>query len=201
MLIICLAVLIIIIIIILRTRSIEGYDAIYSNISIDDCGEFCKTTANCYGFGYDVKNKICYPANQVIFGRPFNSIYSDRYRESDFVCNKVQPVIEPDMTPAYHTRKTNAMFTCGTHEAISPRPTMYLHDHGRLNKIFDGQNPDFITYIDEYSVYWYVWPNNVYEGDQLDRLGRERDRQPLPISMPLTQNQDIFRLQKVERIT
>jgi hypothetical protein len=195
-------------------KSVEGYDAKYSNISIDDCADFCKTTANCYGFGYDVTNKICYPANQVIFGKPFNSIYSDRYRESDFVCNKVQPVVEPDMTPAFHTRRTNAMFTCGQplgnplgnhlgnplgkHEAISPRPTMYLHDHGRLNKIFEGQNPDFITYIDEYSVYLYIWPNNIYEGDQLDRLGKDRDRYFRPI--PTERHPDILQLQKVEKV-
>jgi len=137
----------------------------------------------------------------VIFGKPFNSIFSDKYKNSDFVCNKVQPVVEPDMTPAFHTRRTNAMFTCGKHEAISPRPTMYLHDHDLLNKIFEGQNPDFITYIDEYSVYQFIWPNNVYEGEQLDRLGKDRDRYSRLVPMaPTEPSPDILRFQKVEKV-
>ena len=201
-------IIIIIILIILINKSTdklnvtEGYDAKYSNISIDDCADFCKTTANCYGFGYDVTNRICYPSNQVIFGKPFNSIYADKYNDNNFICNKVQPIIEPDMTPAFHSRKTNAMFSCGKYTSLSPRPTMYMHDHGRLNKIFEGQNPDFITAIDEYSVYMYIWPNNVYEGDQLDRLGKDRDRyfRPMPTDQHPLNNSNLMKLHKVNKI-
>ena len=71
-------------------KNVEGYAAKYSSVSIDDCANFCKTTENCYGFGYDLENKICYPSNEVIFGKPLYSIFRDDYDGDNFICNKEQ---------------------------------------------------------------------------------------------------------------
>lgn len=57
---------ILILIIYSKKKIIEAYDAGYINTNFEDCAKFCKTTNNCNGFGYDVKNKICYPSQYPI---------------------------------------------------------------------------------------------------------------------------------------
>jgi hypothetical protein len=156
---------------------LEHYDTRYSNMTIDDCAKFCKTTAGCYGFSYDGKNKICYGTDSVLSynGPQEDSIYGKEFREDHIYCNKFNPILIPTKTPGFVNRKSNAIFSCG--ENIVSHPQLYIHDKNRLIHIEEGQNPDFITSIDEYNVNFYRWPTNKFNQDQLDLLRENRKRQ------------------------
>ena len=79
----------------LKNDKVEGYDAKYTKISIDDCASFCKTTSGCFGFGYNAKNRVCYPADNPILGRPVDTIFADDFKEEILFCyNSYAPAFE-----------------------------------------------------------------------------------------------------------
>jgi hypothetical protein len=159
---------------------IESYDARYANITVDDCAKFCKTTAGCFGFGYDAQNKTCYPSDNELSGKPVKSLYEKEYNDDNVLCNKMETIIEPSDTLSVSERKTNAMFFCG--EKRSLHPQLYFHNMNKLNLIKEGQNPDFIKEVDEYNVLRYKWPSNEYDVDQLDLIRENRDKQIFSIN-------------------
>src|SRR5271154_1979507 len=85
----------------LKNDKVEGYDAKYTKISIDDCASFCKTTSGCFGFGYNAKNRVCYPADNPILGRPVDTIFADDFKEDDTICNKVNALVEATKNPTF----------------------------------------------------------------------------------------------------
>lgn len=154
---------------------VEPYDARYTNMTVDGCSKFCKKTSGCFGFAFNAQNKTCYPADNPIMGPPIGTLFEDEYKDSNLVCNKMDAIIVPTKAPSFDKRKSNALFVCG--EKPSLQPQLYLHNNDRLNLIEEGQNPDFITKIDEYNVDYYKWPINKYDSDQLDKLWSDRENQ------------------------
>jgi len=157
------------------TEQVEHYDARFTDQTVDDCANFCKTRAGCYGFAFDPKTKTCYPSNKPLIGQPVDSIYLDSYSDNNMVCNKLQTVLQPSKAVPFDERKSNATFTCAEKKGL--QPVYYMHNKGKLNRIDTGQNPDFIPEIDKYEVQFYKWPNNRYDEDQLDLLVKNRESQ------------------------
>ena len=79
-------------------KNVEGYDAKYSNISIDDCANFCKTTENCYGFGYDMKNKVIFSTknNIILLVRVFLLIMIKSSFSQDLSNGSIDFILQPD---------------------------------------------------------------------------------------------------------
>jgi hypothetical protein len=175
MYIVLLVIIILIIAYNLKYNKIEGYDARYTDITIDDCAKFCKTRAGCFGFAFDAKNKICYPAKNILTGPSYNSIHEKEFSENNVQCNKFKTILEPSDGLSFGQLKSNATFACS--ERFGLQPQLYLHDRNKLNNIDDGQNPDFILEIDDYRVIPYRWPTNQYDADQLDLLRHDREQQ------------------------
>ena len=172
---IVIAAIALVILFIFRRGKIEGYDARYTNISVDNCAKLCKTTAGCFGFAYDPKNQICYPSDNPLMGPPIKALYLDEYKDENVVCNKMDAIMIPTNAPPFDKRKSNAIFVCGEKPGLHPQ--LYIHKNNMLELIDEGQNPDFILDIDEYDVNYYKWPLNKYDADQLDLLRRDREKQ------------------------
>lgn len=154
---------------------IEGYDARYSDMDINTCAEFCKTTAGCYGFGYDKEKKICYPSKSIIVGKPLNSIFKNYFSYDNAVCNKVEPINEATKNPSFEKRRANSLFVCS--DGQNKYPKYYLHNGGTFVDIGAGKNIDDIFDIENYDVKPYNWPNNRLDYDQIDLLIKERENQ------------------------
>jgi len=148
--------------------SIEGYDAKLSNTTLDDCSKFCKTTAGCYGFAYNNDKKICYPSQDMIIGRPEDTVYRGEYTKDNIVCNKSQPITTELQTVPFDQRRANSIFVCTNSEEVFPQT--YLHNEGKLTKIGEGKNIDEIFQIDDYKVDKYDWTKRILNNNELSVL-------------------------------
>ena len=161
-------ILIIFIIMINNNKIIEGYDARYEDISFDKCAEFCKTTSNCSGFGFDALKKICYPSQLPIGGKPLESLFKDQYLYSNATCNKIKSITEPNPIPPFDQRRSNSIYTCT--ETYDKQPQYYFHNRNSFKNIGEGRNIDDIFDVEEYPVRPYNWPRNRFDYDQKDLL-------------------------------
>lgn len=174
-------VLIIIIIICLiyqyKYKIVENYDARIPCSNFGQCAKFCRDIANCYGFGYDHKNSICYPSQYPIFGRPIYSLYKDQYSYYTPVCNKIDPIIEPTKNPTFDQRRMNSFYVCSESRGVQPQ--YYLMSNNEFINVGEGVNPDGIFDIDKYEVKPFTWPRNKFDYTQIDLLQKERENQLL----------------------
>lgn len=178
--IICLITLIIIGLFLIKTKKnnkslIEGYDARYTNTEFSDCAKFCKTTAGCYGFGYNKYTKTCYPSQTTINGLPTDSIFKDQFTYSNSVCNKVKPITISNKEPSFVDRRSNSVFVCS--ENANTQPSYYFHNNDMFENIGEGRNIDDIFDVDMYEVKPYNWPKNKYDYNNTDLLNKERESQ------------------------
>jgi len=157
------------------SKPLEHYDARYTGMSFAKCAEFCKTTANCAGFGYDKENEICYPSQTTISGRPLDSIFRREYSYNNAVCNKVDPIVVESKVPTFDMRRKNSVFACS--ETSDKQPQFYFHNKAEFTNIGEGKNIDEIFDVDEYEVRPYSWPRSRFDFDQLDLLIKERESQ------------------------
>lgn len=155
-------------------HQLEHYNARLNNTDLNKCAEFCKTTAGCFGFGYDKNNQICYPSKTLIDGAPTDSdvLYRDQYNKNNPSCNKLEPIIDPDPMPPFDLRRKNSIFVCKETEDLQPQ--WYLHSDNKFTNIGEGKNIDEIFNVDEYPINAYSWPLNKYNLDQINLLEKDR---------------------------
>ena len=146
----------------------EGYDERLNNTSFQGCAEFCKTTENCYGFGYDKINKICYPSQLIIAGRPTDSIFRDEYLYTNATCNKFIPIINPNKNPPFDKRRSNSVYVC--RESYNKFPQYYFYNNKTFTNIGEGKNIDKIFDVESYSVKPYEYPRNKFDRNNYDLL-------------------------------
>lgn len=151
-----------------KNNIIEGYDARFDHMNFEVCADFCKTNSNCYGFGYDKKNKVCYPSENSVGGYPKNSIFKDEYSDDNVVCNKFKVIENAIENPAFVDRRMNAIYICT--ETPTDHPKYYYHNHGKLNDIGHGKSIDMIIDVQDYSVKPYSWPHDKFDYNQRDLL-------------------------------
>lgn len=178
---ICIIFLIIsfILIILNNNRSYEHYDERIADTDLNKCAEFCKTRAGCFGFGYDKKNKVCYPSKSLIEGKPIDPeiLYLDEYKDSNVSCNKLEPILKPMKDVPFDNRRKNSVYVC--REKVDLFPQWYLHSDSEFENLGEGKNIDYVFDVDEYSVMQYKWPNNKYSIEQKKLLKDFRDDQEL----------------------
>lgn len=162
----------IILIIINNNQSIEHYDARYTDVSVSDCAEWCKTNAGCSAFGYNKKNKTCYPSKNLITGKPFNSMYADEYLDTNATCNKPSPIMQPQKTPSFFSRRANAQYVCT--ESYNKYPKYFLFNDNKFRDIGEGNMIDAIFDVQNYEVKPYTWPKNKFDYENLDLLVQNR---------------------------
>lgn len=163
----------------MKISMVEGYDERLENTSFEKCAEFCKTTAGCFGFGFEKEKKICYPAKETISGRPLDPkiLYKDDYQKSNATCNKLEPIKKPEVGIPFSDRRANSVYVCT--EAEGYHPQWYLHYNKTFKNIGEGKNIDEIYDVDEYNVKSYTWPTNKYDVNKLDYLLEQRDKQTI----------------------
>jgi hypothetical protein len=178
----CLIIIIIIIIFLIAhyynkkiTTTIEGYDDRKRNMSFLDCAEFCKTTENCYAFGYDEINKICYPSQTIIAGRPTDSIFRDEFLYTNATCNKYKPIINPSKNPPFDERRSNSVYIC--RDAYNKFPQFYFYNNRTFKNMGEGKNIDEIFDVESYSINPYTWPRNKYDCNNYDLLFKAVENQ------------------------
>lgn len=95
----------------IRTQPIiENYDVVQSDSSAFICGDRCRSTEGCAGFGFSQKDKKCYLSKSFILGEPTTAFYKNEYKNSDTNCNKVSMISSRDITES--GRKRNNAFVC-----------------------------------------------------------------------------------------
>jgi len=154
---------------------IEGYDARYTDTDFPKCAEFCKTTVGCSGFGYDKVNRLCYPSQLPILGKPLDSIFKKEYSYGNATCNKVKTIDSSNITPTFTDRRSNSIYVCT--ESHDKQPQYYFHNKGVFENIGEGKNIDSLFDVEEYEVKPYNWPRNRFDYDQMDLLVKERENQ------------------------
>lgn len=154
---------------------IEGYDARIKDTNFDECAKFCRTTANCRAFGYDKFNKICYPSQVLITGRPLDSIFRAEYLYTNASCNKEKIIENPNKYPSFEERRSNSVFTCT--EDYNKAPQFYLYNKGVFNNIGEGRNIDDIFDIDVYEVNKFDWPRNNFGPGQEDLYFKTKENE------------------------
>jgi hypothetical protein len=162
-----------------RTTIIEGYDDRYTDMSVTDCAQFCKTTAGCFGFGYDPRKKTCYPAKDTLLGPPLdpNTLFRASYNPNNVTCNKIDPIIEPNKYVPFDKRRSNSLYVCSERQGM--QPLWYLHSRDRLRDIGEGAQIDEIFDVDIYNVRNHKWPINKYDFNNFDLLYNDRVSQEL----------------------
>lgn len=105
---------------------IERYSERLEKTNFQKCAEFCKTTAGCYGFGYNKQKQICYPSKVPINGRPLDDsiLYKSDYTTDQAICNKLQPITEAGKNIPFTDRRANSIFVC--RESADLQPSWYL---------------------------------------------------------------------------
>jgi hypothetical protein len=171
--------IVLIFILIIKDNNIEHYDERLTNTTFDQCAKFCKTTANCYGFGFDRQTQTCYPSRSTIVGKPLDPsiLFKDYYSPSDATCNKVNPITEAGSSISFEKRRDNSVSVCTEREGLHPQ--WYLQSHDQFINIGEGKNIDEIFDIDDYTVNNYRWPVNKYDTNNLDLLINDRSVQEL----------------------
>jgi len=154
---------------------IEGYDARLKDTGFDECAKFCRTTANCRAFGYDKINKICYPSQVLITGRPLDSIFRDEYLYTNASCNKEKFIENPAINPSFEERRSNSVFACT--EDYKKAPQFYLYNKDKFKNIGEGKNIDEIFDIDVYEVNQFSWPRNNFGPGQDDLYFKTKENE------------------------
>lgn len=169
-------IIILIIIIFYYNRPIiEGYDARLKETNFDECAKFCRTTANCRAFGYDKFNKICYPSQVLITGRPLDSIFRQEYLYTNATCNKEKFIEDPQQYPSFKDRRSNSIFVCT--EDYKKAPQFYLYNKSEFKNIGEGKNIDEIFDIDVYEVKPFNWPRNNFGPGQEDLYFKKKENE------------------------
>ncbi len=156
-------------------NNIEHYDDRLKGMTFEQCANKCKTIENCYGFGFDKNNNICYISESIIDGRPVRSIFKDEYLYSNATCNKVQPIISPEKNPVFSDRRSNSVYVCRENDNM--QPSYYFHNKGQFTPIGEGKNIDSIFNVDFYSIEPYTWPINNYSVSQVDLVYKAIENQ------------------------
>lgn len=168
--------MLIIIIIIGYLNRVEHYDDKTNNLTLDNCANFCKTIEDCAGISYDKVTNTCYISRSPIENNPHDGKYRDSYSADHVKCNKVEPIEVAKTGLGQNERRKNATFSCLEHEGINP--LMYLHAEGKLQRIHEKENPDFITDIEDYEVGTYSWPHkDILSGLESDEPNVELDKE------------------------
>ena len=154
---------------------VEGYDARYTDFDFEKCARFCKTTKNCYGFGYNPSNQTCYPSALPIQGRPLDSIFRDEYTYTNATCNKIDTITEANPKPSFEARRKNAVYSCTEDEGKQPQ--YYIHNNRTFRNIGEGRNIDDIFDIEVYEVRDFTWPRNRFNYNQTDLLIKVKENQ------------------------
>jgi hypothetical protein len=144
---------------------------------MEKCANFCKTTAGCKAFAFNNTTNTCFPSKSTLIGKPKDSPHMDQYRLDNTACNKSFTVHIPSKAIPFTQRRENAFFNCSEKRFIQPR--LYFHNQGKLTKIDEGQNFDFMVDVDEYEVKPYRWSRGKYDMDQLRQLVDFRENQNL----------------------
>jgi hypothetical protein len=169
------ALIFVILLIYLKGNTIEGYDDRIQNTTFEECAKKCKTIENCYGFGFDKENSICYVSKSTISGRPVYALFKDQYLYANSSCNKVQPIVIPTKNPPFADRRSNAVYVCRENENM--QPAYYFHNKGKFDEIGEGRNIDSIFNVEDYSIDAYKWPINNFNVDQKDLLYKAIENQ------------------------
>ena len=178
MIIVVIILIIIFCIIYFNTKKIEGYDDRIINTNLQDCAHLCKTIHDCYGFAYDDKHKICFPAQKIIDNQTNDFIFKkDISFDKHIICNKFIPIITPTNNPSTPERKSNSMYTCSDKKA---KPVLYYENDNKMTHIDNGQNLDFILNVDDYKVALYNWPSgNIVNNTQDAYILETNNIQPI----------------------
>lgn len=132
----------------------KSYKQPYFGRSFDTCADICKRTSNCHGFVYDNINKKCFLSDSPV------ERFEVGFEKSVDVCNKPFPIVSPSTYPAFHERRTNAMYVCNGDDRLQPE--FYMHNNNHMIRIDEGQNPDYLPQVDEYKVNNFNWPTVIY---------------------------------------
>jgi len=153
-----------------KKKNIEGYDERFRGLNVWDCADFCKRTANCYGFAYNYEQGICYPSQKTLMGKPTDpsTLFSTSYSPNNMECNKSNPVIVPEVNPPFDIRRSNSIYLCKQKAHFQPQ--WYLHNRKGFRDIGEGKNIDEVFEIDKYNIKQYNWPINKFNMDQEDLL-------------------------------
>ena len=194
-------VLVLIIVIIYYKYSLsrlEHYDERIKGISLKQCAEFCKTTENCNGFGYDEFKGICYPSQLIISGRPLEATFRNDYLYTNITCNKPFPIIESNDHPSFVDRRDNSLLVC--RESFDLHPQYYFFNNGKFNNIGFGHNLDDIFDVDIYKVNKYNWPRNRFNYSQKDLLIKEIENNTFNNKRNITDLNRIIKYQNENKI-
>lgn len=169
-----LCLIILIIYVIFTPKIVEHYDDRIIDINLYDCATFCREINGCYGFAYDDRNNVCYPASKTIDYTKRGYLYSNVMSpENHIICNKIIPIISPSNNPSVSERKSNSSYTC---TEKSKTPILYYIYDGKMKKIDTGQNLDYLTEVDKYGVRNYDWPKGkfIYKSKNIKILPENR---------------------------
>jgi hypothetical protein len=156
--------------------NVEHYDNRIIDYDLNQCVNWCKTTENCYGIGYDKEKKICYPAQFMIDKPPpENVLFRSEYRAENAACNKLQPIITENNKIGFEERRKNSVFVCKEDE--TKQPQWFVHNNNKFENIGEGNNIDNIFDIDDYKVGHFEWPINKYDNNQIDLLLSDHNKQ------------------------
>lgn len=169
----------IIIIILNKNNKIEGYDSIKTQNTLVSCANICKTTNNCFGFGYNKPDGTCYLSQKPLFDLSnLDSKYVDEYNKSHIICNKIDPVMDymNDITKAKLIN--NAAYNCHNtttkdmgfpddqrNEKKNNPATLYLSKDDRFKKIKDLDYLYRYELPEVYKVRDYDWDKEKYLDD------------------------------------
>jgi hypothetical protein len=161
-----------------KIKQIETYDDRYIDSTMNNCANFCKTTAGCLGFGFDSLTNTCFPSKSIVIGEPVDKIFEDEYSPNHVACNKFEAKIQPSKATPFTERRSNAIFICSKKQGIQrTQPQYYFHNNKTMTKIDEGQNIDFITDVDNYEIKPYRWPK--FNRKHFNFRNREKKQQKL----------------------
>lgn len=131
-------------------KNIENFDARIKGLTKKKCGEICTSVVNCQGFSYSDDN-MCYLSKSPILGKSITSIFSDNYSQTDYRCNKSQPIRNETELITPEMLKRNSLYMCSDSEQgkynlniICENLNMEIGDLDEIDKI-DIPNYKIIT--------------------------------------------------------
>jgi hypothetical protein len=137
-------------------QNLENYDGRISDITKENCGDFCTKTLGCGGFGYNNLSKKCYISKAPIIGSPINSaIFAKEYVKGDLLCNKLYPIVTDPEIYNDEMLKNNAVYSC--YQNLNNIPTSYSIIDGNIMEIkkdSDVTNLKIKKYVPEY-IEWF----------------------------------------------
>lgn len=155
---------------------IETYDDKETDIELNKCAEFCKTITGCTGFGYDTIDKVCYPSQKILTGRPVEGTQKAKYKENHIRCNKITTIKKVKGDRYEHTStllKNNATYTCADKE--DKHSGIHVHDDNGNLRLVNGLDEIQKISIKPYEVNLYKWPlNELQDKEILDVVKKEK---------------------------